>query len=123
MTCLKTASAENACLVMVSKGVRLHAGSIATQKEVKEMNPIKRFLVGGAVAASLLTGGVIGAAIAGPLGASAATTGTTTNVAATAASPSAGSGTFVPNENATHEAGESAAREAQENAGQVPTVP
>jgi len=29
----------------------------------------------------------------------------------------------VSNENATHEAGESAAREAQENAGQVPTVP
>jgi hypothetical protein len=106
--------------VMVSKGVHLHAGSIATQKEVNKMNPIKRFLVGGAVAASLLTGGVIGAAIAGPLGASAATT---TNVAATAASPSAGSGTFVPNETAAHEAGESAAREAQENAGQVPTVP
>ena len=32
-------------------------------------------------------------------------------------------GTFTPNEDATHEAGESAAREAQENAGQVPTVP
>jgi hypothetical protein len=38
---------------------------------------------------------------------------------ATAATP----GTFTPNEDATHEAGESAAREAQENAGQVPTVP
>jgi hypothetical protein len=106
--------------VTVSKGIRLHAGCIATQKEVKEMNPIRRILVGAAVAGSLLTGGVIGATIAGPLGASAATT---TNVATTAATPSAGSGTFVPNENATHEAGESAAREAQENAGQVPTVP
>jgi hypothetical protein len=105
---------------MVSKGGRLHAGSIATEKEVKEMNPIRRILVGAAVAGSLLTGGVVGAAIAGPLAASAATT---TNVAATAATPTAGSGTFVPNENATHEAGESAAREAQENAGQVPTVP
>ena len=84
------------------------------------MNPIRRILVGAAVAGSLLTGGVIGAAIAGPLGASAATT---TTPAATAASPSAGSRTFVPNEDATHEAGESAAREAQENAGQVPTVP
>jgi type IV secretory pathway TrbL component len=105
---------------MVSKGVRLHAGSIATQKEVKEMNPIRRILVGAAVAGSLLTGGVVGAAIAGPLAASAATT---SNVAATAATPSAASGTFVPNENATHEAGESAAREAQENAGQVPSVP
>jgi hypothetical protein len=104
---------------MVSKGAHLHAGS-SNEKGGEEMNPIKRFLVGAAVGGSLLTGGVIGATIAGPLAASAATT---TNVAATAASPSAGSGTFVPNENATHEAGESAAREAQENAGQVPTVP
>jgi len=66
------------------------------------MNQIRRFLVGGAVAGSLLTGGAIGATIAGPLAASAATT---TNVATTAASPSAGSGTFVPNETAAHEAG------------------
>src|SRR3981189_1421563 len=104
---------------MVSKGVRLHAGSIAPQKEVKRMNPIKRFLVGAAVAGSLLTGGVVGAMIAGPLAASAATA----TPAATTASPSAGSGTFVPNDTAAHEAGESAAREAQENAGQFPTVP
>jgi hypothetical protein len=104
---------------MVSKGVRLHAASLASQKEVNQMNRIRRFVVGAAVAGSLLTGGVIGATLAGPLGASAATTN---NVAATA-SPSAGSGTFVPNETAAHEAGESAAREAQENAGQVPTVP
>lgn len=44
----------------------------------------------------------------------------------TAASPSPGTqpnGKFVPNEDPTHEKGESAAREAQENAGQVPTVP
>jgi hypothetical protein len=32
-------------------------------------------------------------------------------------------GKFVPNENATHEKSESAQREAQENAGQFPTVP
>jgi hypothetical protein len=91
------------------------------------MNQIRRIIVGAAVAGSLLTGGVIGATIAGPLGASAASTASTastTSIAATtAATPSTGSGTFVPNENATHEAGESAAREAQENAGQVPTVP
>jgi len=37
--------------------------------------------------------------------------------------PGGGSGKFTPNENAAHEQGESAAREAQENAGQVPTVP
>jgi hypothetical protein len=107
---------------MVSKGGRLHAGSIATHKEVKKkINPIRRILVGAAVGGSLLTGGVIGATIAGPLAASAAST--TSTAATTAATPSAGSGKFVPNEDATHEAGESAAREAQENAGQVPTVP
>ena len=52
-----------------------------------------------------------------------------TTLAAQAASPSpspsssTSTGKFVPNEDPTHEAGESAAREAQENAGQVPTVP
>jgi len=84
------------------------------------MNRMRRMIVGVAVAGSLLTGGVIGATLAGPLGASAASSSST---ATTAASPSTSSGKFVPNENATHEAGESAAREAQENAGQVPTVP
>ena len=84
------------------------------------MNRMRKMIVGVAVAGSLLTGGAIGAAIAGPLAASAASSSST---ATTAASPSTSSGKFVPNENATHEAGESAAREAQENAGQVPTVP
>jgi hypothetical protein len=83
------------------------------------MNRMRRMIVGASLAGSLLTGGVIGAAIAGPLAASAATSST----AAAATSPSASSGKFVPNEDPTHEAGESAAREAQENAGQVPTVP
>jgi hypothetical protein len=40
---------------------------------------------------------------------------------ATGQAPS--NGKFVPNEDPTHEKGESAAREAQEDAGQVPTVP
>jgi hypothetical protein len=84
------------------------------------MNRMRRMIVGVAMGGSLLTGGVIGATIAGPLGVSAASTSST---ATTAASPSTTSGKFVPNENATHEAGESAAREAQENAGQFPTVP
>jgi hypothetical protein len=44
------------------------------------------------------------------------------SAATTAASPAPGT-PFVSNETATHEATESAAREAQENAGQVPTVP
>lgn len=83
------------------------------------MNAVQKAITGAAVAGSLLTGGVIGATLAGPLGASAASTTTTTSTAATAATAPP----FVSNENATHEAGESAAREAQENAGQRPTVP
>jgi hypothetical protein len=89
------------------------------------MNRIKMTIAAGAMAASMLTGGVIGAALwsTSAVAASAATTPT----AATAASPTTGAapaaGTFKPNEDPTHEAGESAAREAQENAGQVPTVP
>ncbi|HEY0493583.1 MAG TPA: hypothetical protein VGD57_08960 [Candidatus Dormibacteraeota bacterium] len=84
------------------------------------MNVMQKAITGAAVAGSLLTGGVIGATLAGPLGASAATTSTTGTTAATTATSAA---PFVSNENATHEAGESAAREAQENAGQMPTVP
>lgn len=59
---------------------------------------------------------IYGATIGAPIVASAATT---------AASPSPATATtpFVPNEDPAHEATESAAREAQENAGQVPTVP
>ncbi|OLC65514.1 MAG: hypothetical protein AUH69_09365 [Actinobacteria bacterium 13_1_40CM_4_65_12] len=68
----------------------------------------------------MLVGGVAGAALYGvsTLSAAAATT-----AASPTPAPTAANGTFVSNEDATHEAGESAAREAQENAGQVPTVP
>ena len=48
---------------------------------------------------------------------------TSTTPSTPSTTPSSPSGTFHSNENATHEAGESAAREAQENAGQFPTVP
>ncbi len=84
------------------------------------MNVAQKVITGAAVAGSLLTGGVIGATLVGPLGASAANTTPSTATAATTAATAA---PFVSNENATHEAGESAAREAQENAGQMPTVP
>jgi hypothetical protein len=87
------------------------------------MNGIRRIVLGAALGGSLLTGAVIGATIAGPVLASAAGTSNTAATAATAATPAANSGKFVSNEDATHEAGESVAREAQENAGQVPTVP
>ena len=81
---------------------------------------IRRPLAAAAIAGSMLVGGVAGAV-----------TYAATTITASAASPSAAAspapsttnGKFVPNEDPTHEAGESAAREAQENAGQVPTVP
>ena len=82
------------------------------------MNRFRMLMAAGAVASSMVAGGVIGAAV---------TSGTA--MAATTPSPSATSatttppGTFTPNEDPTHEAGESAAREAQDDAGQRPTVP
>ena len=83
------------------------------------MNGFRKTVAAAAIAGSMLVGGVAGAVLysATVLTASAATP-----------SPSPSSSTsstakFVPNEDPTHEAGESAAREAQENAGQVPTVP
>jgi hypothetical protein len=66
----------------------------------------------------MLVGGAIGATAFGPSpGNAASTTSTPTATTATL------SGTFQSNEDATHEAGESAAREAQETAGVFPTVP
>ena len=90
------------------------------------MNRYKRALVGAAIAGSMLVGGIGGAVIYAATTITASAAGNTPSAAAAAASPSPGtapSGKFVPNEDPTHEAGESAAREAQENAGQVPTVP
>ena len=72
-------------------------------------------------AAGLLTGGLLGGYVI-----SRAATATSTATPAPSGSAAAGgsqSGTFHSNEDPTHEAGESAAREAQENAGQFPTVP
>jgi hypothetical protein len=82
------------------------------------VNGVRKAVLAAAVAGSMLVGGVGGAVLYA------------TTIAASAASPSptpssgtTANGKFVPNEDPTHEAGESAAREAQENAGQVPTVP
>ena len=84
------------------------------------MNRVRTAVTAAAIAGSMLAGGVVGATLYGVSSLSAA-------AATTAASPTPAPGTstgkFVPNEDATHEAGESAAREAQENAGQVPTLP
>jgi len=83
-------------------------------------NRIAAVAIAISLAASGLIGGVIGALIvsSGSVGTVALAASTTTT-----ATPPATAGKFVPNEDATHEAGESATREAQENAGQVPTVP
>jgi len=83
------------------------------------MDGVRKVILGAAIAGSMLVGGVGGAVLYGAttLTASAATNPTPTPAA------TAPSGKFVPNETAAHEATESAAREAQENAGQVPTVP
>ena len=69
-----------------------------TFEEVNTMKATRRIAIGAALAGSLLTGGAIGATIAGPLLASAASPSTASSAAATAASPSANSGKFVPNE-------------------------
>jgi hypothetical protein len=84
------------------------------------VNGIRKTALAAAIAGSMLVGGVGGAVLY-------AATTLTASAASPSPSPSSSSssstGTFVPNEDPTHEAGESAAREAQENAGQVPTVP
>ena len=68
-------------------------------------------------------GGVaLGAAFTGGSSVNAATT-TPTSGNTRSAGASASPGVFVSNEDPAHEATESAEREAQENAGQRPTVP
>ena len=70
----------------------------------------------------MLAGAALGAAFTAGTGSSANAATTTTNVN-TRADASASPGVFVSNEDPAHEAGESPEREAQENAGQRPTVP
>jgi hypothetical protein len=86
------------------------------------LNGVRRFAVAATVAGSMLVGGIGGAALyATTLAAQAASP--SPSPSSTSGSSAATPGKFVPNEDPAHEAGESAAREAQENAGQVPTVP
>ena len=77
---------------------------------------VRKTFAAAAIAGSMLVGGVGGAMLY-------SATVLTAAAATPSPSPSSSSGKFGPNEDPTHEAGESAAREAQENAGQVPTVP
>jgi hypothetical protein len=100
--------------------------------ETKPMTPIRKGILAVTMVGSSLVGGAIGAAMFAGSSANAASTQTTTPPTAApsttapkgpAGSGVTGGGTFHSNEDPTHEAGESAAREAQENAGQRPTVP
>jgi hypothetical protein len=75
-------------------------------------------LVSGSMAGGALGGTVISAASS-----TAATTNTAPSVSPGHPGPGQKGGKFVPNENASHEKAESAQREAQESAGQFPTVP
>jgi hypothetical protein len=89
------------------------------------MNPLRKAVIATAMVGSTIAGGALGAYLFTGSSATAQTSSTTTAPSSSSAAPStaAPGGTFHPNEDATHEAGESAAREAQENAGQVPTIP
>jgi hypothetical protein len=69
----------------------------------------------------MFAGAVIGAVAFSATGANAAST--PIGAPAHRANASGAPGTFTSNEDPAHEATESAAREAQENAGQKPTVP
>ena len=85
------------------------------------MTSIRKTALALLVGGSMFTGAVVGALGFSASAANAATTpasGATRNADASAAP-----GTFVSNEDPAHEAGESAEREAQEDAGQKPTVP
>jgi hypothetical protein len=86
------------------------------------MNKATKMVIGAAMVGSSLVGGGIGAALFANSGASAQTSTTTPQTQGPQSGVQPG-GKFVSNENATHEAGESAQREAQEDAGQMPTVP
>jgi hypothetical protein len=83
------------------------------------MNVTKKWVLTTVLAGSIAGGALGGTVLSSAVG-NAATGATTTAGTTTTAAPS---GKFVPNEDTTHETNESAAREAQEDAGQFPTVP
>lgn len=87
------------------------------------MNGIRKTALAAAIAGSMLVGGVGGAVLYAATTLTASAASPSPAPSSSSGSSSTSTGKFVPNEDPTHEAGESAAREAQENAGQVPTVP
>jgi hypothetical protein len=89
-----------------------------------DMTIMRRGLIAAMVVGSM-AGGAIGATVLNAASSTAATTATTQSTSppgAYGAGPASG-GVFHSNENSTHEKAESAQREAQETAGQFPTVP
>jgi hypothetical protein len=96
-------------------------GDLPAQEQEKRVNLTRKAVLATAMAGSMLGGGALGVAVFGASSGTAQTTGSSTT--APAATNGAPSGTFKPNEDTTHEKGESAQREAQEDAGQRPTVP
>ena len=88
------------------------------------MNIAKKWVLATVLAGAMIGGVAGGALFNTSVGAAASGTQMTSSSTSTPSPANAPpSGKFVPNENASHEAGESAQREAQENAGQFPTVP
>ncbi len=86
------------------------------------MDFMRRKVALAAIAGAMLAGGAVGAtAFAASSGSG--TTATTPAASSNSSNPAPPSGTFKPIETPSHEATESAQREAQENAGQIPTVP
>jgi hypothetical protein len=102
-------------------------GVSSTDRRSWHMQMMRRGAVAALVVGSM-GGGALGATVISAASSSAATTTTAT---AAPAPPSGygypggpqNGGKFKSNENAAHEKGESAQREAQETAGQFPTVP
>jgi len=97
---------------------------LTPQGTVRRRPGLNRRMAMSLTAAGLITGGFAGGYVISHAATSSTATpspssGSGSGSAAAAPSP----GTFHPNENPSHEAGESAQREAQENAGQMPTVP
>jgi len=84
---------------------------------------VRRLAVVATVAGSMLVGGIGGAVVYATTLAAQAASPSPSPSSSSSGSAATTPGKFVPNETAAHEATESAAREAQENAGQVPTVP
>ena len=88
---------------------------------MRTMNFGRKAIVAALMTGSMALGALVGAAAFTGAGSTANAATNTGQVGNTGAAGS--NGTFVSNEDPAHEATESAAREAQEDAGQMPTIP